>query len=146
MPRSTSCVACMNKHGACNEACVFAHYFTRDKADEYDLVHRIYGRNKVYKILSDLSTSSEIKRASKSLVFEARARAKDKVYGVVGLVRDLQHKLEQDQAELKNAKKELTDLIKAKVDWAMIPPGQGHEDVDFDFEGMDMEMLEQVQE
>ncbi|GJZ20729.1 hypothetical protein Tco_0557319 [Tanacetum coccineum] len=61
---------------------------------------------------------------------------------LVGLVRDLQHRLEQVQAELQNAKKELTDLI--EVDWAMIPPGHGHEDVDFDFEGMDMEMLEQV--
>ncbi|GJZ98065.1 LOB domain-containing protein 36-like protein [Tanacetum coccineum] len=143
---SKSCAACKNRHGACTQACVFAPYFTRDKADEYDGVQRIYRRDNVHKILSKLSTYSEIERASKSLVFEARARDKDKVYGVVGLVRDLQHRLEQVQAELQNAKKELTDLIKAKVDRAMTPPGHGHEDVDFDFEVMDMEMLEQVQE
>ncbi|GJX07461.1 LOB domain-containing protein 36-like protein [Tanacetum coccineum] len=138
MPRSSkSCAACKNRHGACTQACVFAPYFTWDKADKYDVMQRIYGRDNVHKVLSKLSTSSEIERASKSLVFEARARDQDKVYGVVGLVLILHHN---------RNKIHWTMFPPQEVDWAMIPPGHGHEDVDFDFEGMDMEMLEQVQE
>ncbi|XP_019444707.1 PREDICTED: LOB domain-containing protein 36-like isoform X1 [Lupinus angustifolius] len=64
----------------------------------------------LYKLLNEL-TAAQRDDAVKSLAYEAEARLRDPVYGCVGLISVLQHRLRQIQMELSNAKKELATYI-----------------------------------
>jgi len=73
-------------------------------------VHKVFGASNVAKLLNELSASQR-DDAVKSLAYEAEARLRDPVYGCVGLISVLQHKLRQIRMELNNAKKELATYI-----------------------------------
>lgn len=89
---------------------MFAPYFPPDQPQKFANVHKVFGASNVAKILNELNPAQR-EEAVNSLAYEAEARSRDPVYGCVGLISVLQHKLKLIQLELYNAKKELSSNI-----------------------------------
>lgn len=107
---NSPCAACKFLRRKCTQECVFAPYFPPDQPQKFANVHKVFGASNVAKLLNDLSPVQR-EDAVSSLAYEADARLRDPVYGCVGLISILQHKLKQVQADLINAKKELANYI-----------------------------------
>ncbi|KAL2348417.1 hypothetical protein Fmac_002417 [Flemingia macrophylla] len=107
---NSPCAACKFLRRKCTQECVFAPYFPPDNPQRFAYVHKVFGASNVAKLLNELSAAQR-DDAVKSLAYEAEARLRDPVYGCVGLISVLQHKLRQIQMELNNAKKELATYI-----------------------------------
>ncbi|KAG5061157.1 hypothetical protein AAZX31_01G170800 [Glycine max] len=107
---NSPCAACKFLRRKCTQECVFAPYFPPDNPQRFAYVHKVFGASNVAKLLNELSAAQR-DDAVKSLAYEAEARLRDPVYGCVGLISVLQHKLRQIQVELNNAKKELATYI-----------------------------------
>ncbi|XP_004511963.1 LOB domain-containing protein 10-like [Cicer arietinum] len=107
---NSPCAACKSLRRKCTRECVFAPYFPPDNPQRFTYVHKVFGASNVTKLLNELDATQR-DDAVKSLAYEAEARFRDPVYGCVGLISLLQHKLRQIQGELNNAKKELATYI-----------------------------------
>ncbi|KAE9606759.1 hypothetical protein Lal_00025957 [Lupinus albus] len=107
---NSPCAACKCLRRKCTQECVFAPYFPPDNPQRFAYVHKVFGASNVSKILNELNAAQR-EDAVKSLAYEAEARLRDPVYGCVGLISVLQHRLRQIQLELNNAKKELATYI-----------------------------------
>ncbi|MED6131382.1 hypothetical protein PIB30_008971 [Stylosanthes scabra] len=105
---NSPCAACKIQRRKCTQECVFAPYFPPDNPQRFAYVHKVFGASNVAKLLNDLNAAQR-EDAVKSLAYEAEARLRDPVYGCVGLISLLQHKLKQLQAELNHAKTELAN-------------------------------------
>ncbi|GLT66209.1 hypothetical protein SLA2020_385890 [Shorea laevis] len=114
---SSPCAACKLRRQKCTQECVFAPYFPPDQPQKFSNVHNVFGASNVAKILNELDASQR-EDAVNSLAYEAEARLRDPVYGCVGLISILQHRLKQVQSDLEQAKKELAALIGPQ---AMLP-------------------------
>lgn len=114
---NSPCAACKFLRRKCTQECVFAPYFPPDNPQKFANVHKVFGASNVAKLLNELNTSQR-EDAVNSLAYEAEARLRDPVYGCVGLISILQHKLKQMQHDLNNAKKELATYIGPQ---AMLP-------------------------
>ncbi|PSS21560.1 LOB domain-containing protein [Actinidia chinensis var. chinensis] len=107
---NSPCAACKFLRRKCTQECVFAPYFPPDQPQKFSNVHKVFGASNVAKILNELNTAQR-EDAVNSLAYEADARLRDPVYGCVGLISILQHRLKQVQVDLYNAKKELATYI-----------------------------------
>ncbi|XP_045818225.1 LOB domain-containing protein 36-like [Trifolium pratense] len=107
---NSPCAACKFLRRKCTQECVFAPYFPPDNPQRFAYVHKVFGASNVAKLLNELNATQR-DDAVKSLAYEAEARLRDPVYGCVGLISLLQHKLRAIQGELNNAKKELATYI-----------------------------------
>ena len=107
---NSPCAAYKLQRRKCTQECVFAPYFPPDNPDRFLYVHKVFGASNVAKILAELDTSQR-EDAVKSLAYEAEARVRDPVYGCVGLISILQHKLKVLQTELHRAKAELATYV-----------------------------------
>lgn len=107
---NSPCAACKFLRRKCTQGCVFAPYFPPDQPQKFANVHRVFGASNVAKLLNELSPAQR-EDAVNSLAYEAEARLRDPVYGCVGYISLLQHKLKQVQHDLYNAKKELSAYI-----------------------------------
>uniref|UniRef100_A0A1J3GHM1 LOB domain-containing protein 36 n=1 Tax=Noccaea caerulescens TaxID=107243 RepID=A0A1J3GHM1_NOCCA len=107
---SSPCAACKFLRRKCTQECVFAPYFPPDQPQKFAFVHKIFGASNVAKLLNEL-VSNQREDAVNSLFYEAEARLRDPVYGCVGLISILQHRLKQLQYDLENAKKELATYV-----------------------------------
>ncbi|XP_010026421.1 protein LATERAL ORGAN BOUNDARIES-like [Eucalyptus grandis] len=103
---SSPCAACKCQRRKCTPECVFAPYFPADQPQKFAYVHEVFGASNVAKLLNELHVSQR-EDAANSLTYEAEVRLRDPIYGCVGLISILQHKLNLLQKELSNAKKEL---------------------------------------
>ncbi|KAL8193398.1 hypothetical protein R6Q57_026533 [Mikania cordata] len=110
MPTNSPCAACKFLRRKCTQECVFAPYFPPDQPQKFANVHKVYGASNVAKLLNDLPATKR-EDAVNSLAYEADARLRDPVYGCVGLISILQHRLKQVQLDLENAKRELANYI-----------------------------------
>ncbi|KAL2531883.1 LOB domain-containing protein 36 [Abeliophyllum distichum] len=111
MSSTTSpCAACKFLRRKCTLECVFAPYFPPDNPQKFANVHKVFGASNVAKLLNELN-ASEREDAVNSLAYEAEYRLRDPVYGCVGLISILQHKLRQIHNDLATAKKELATYI-----------------------------------
>ncbi|TKY74344.1 LOB domain-containing protein 36 [Spatholobus suberectus] len=115
---NSPCAACKIQRRKCTQECVFAPYFPPDNPQRFAYVHKVFGASNVAKLLNELNAAQR-EDAVKSLAYEAEARLRDPVYGCVGLISILQHRLKQLQTELNHAKKELASYIGPH---AMLPP------------------------
>ncbi|XP_071693491.1 LOB domain-containing protein 10-like [Rutidosis leptorrhynchoides] len=102
------CAACKFLRRKCTPECVYAPYFPPDQPQKFANVHKVFGASNVAKILNELNTSQR-EDAVNSLAYEADARLRDPVYGCVGLISILQHRLKQVQNDLHNAKLEFAN-------------------------------------
>ncbi|KAF7828752.1 LOB domain-containing protein 36-like [Senna tora] len=107
---NSPCAACKFLRRKCTQECVYAPYFPPDNPQRFAYVHKVFGASNVAKLLNELNAAQR-DDAVKSLAYEAEARLRDPVYGCVGLISILQHRLRQIQVELNNAKKELATYI-----------------------------------
>ncbi|KAL6553135.1 hypothetical protein OROGR_006977 [Orobanche gracilis] len=107
---NSPCAACKCLRRKCTQECVFAPYFPSDNPQKFTNVHKVFGASNVTKILNELS-AAEREDAVNSLAYEAEYRLRDPVYGCVGIISYLQHKLKQVQHDLEDAKKELANYI-----------------------------------
>ncbi|KAK8674005.1 hypothetical protein V6N13_112311 [Hibiscus sabdariffa] len=107
---NSPCAACKFLRRKCTQECVFAPYFPPDNPQKFQNVHKVFGASNVAKLLNELNPSQR-EDAVNSLAYEAEARLRDPVYGCVGLISILQHRLKQMQHDLSNAKKELATYI-----------------------------------
>lgn len=107
---NSPCAACKCLRRKCTQECVFAPYFPPDNPQKFTNVHKVFGASNVSKLLNELNASQR-EDAVNSLAYEAEYRLRDPVYGCVGLISILQHRLKQVQHDLENAKKELATYI-----------------------------------
>ncbi|XP_006425834.2 LOB domain-containing protein 36 isoform X2 [Citrus sinensis] len=107
---NSPCAACKFLRRKCTQECVFAPYFPPDQPQKFANVHKVFGASNVAKLLNELATNLR-EDAVNSLAYEAEARLRDPVYGCVGLISILQHRLKQVQSDLYSAKKELATYI-----------------------------------
>ncbi|KAG8384429.1 hypothetical protein BUALT_Bualt04G0117000 [Buddleja alternifolia] len=107
---NSPCAACKCLRRKCTQECVFAPYFPPDNPQKFTNVHKVFGASNVAKLLNELNASQR-EDAVNSLAYEAEYRLRDPVYGCVGLISILQHKLKQVQHDLDTAKKELATYI-----------------------------------
>ncbi|KAK8968858.1 LOB domain-containing protein 36 [Platanthera guangdongensis] len=122
---SSPCAACKFLRRKCTQGCVFAPYFPPDNPAKFSHVHRIFGASNVSKLLNDL-TPAQREDAVNSLAYEAEARLHDPVYGCVGYISVLQHRLFMLRHELFVAKKELSAIIGGASAGAFAPNHQFH--------------------
>ncbi|KAL3344543.1 hypothetical protein AABB24_023800 [Solanum stoloniferum] len=114
---NSPCAACKFLRRKCTQECVFAPYFPPDQPRKFENVHKVFGASNVAKLLNELNATQR-EDAVNSLAYEAEYRHRDPVYGCVGLISILQHKLKQVQDDLLNAKKDLATYIGPQ---AMLP-------------------------
>ncbi|XP_073140458.1 LOB domain-containing protein 10 isoform X2 [Henckelia pumila] len=107
---NSPCAACKCLRRKCTQECVFAPYFPPDNPQKFTNVHKVFGASNVAKLLNELNPSQR-EDAVNSLAYEADYRLRDPVYGCVGLISILQHRLKQVQCDLELAKKELSTYI-----------------------------------
>lgn len=121
---NSPCAACKFLRRKCTQECVFAPYFPPDQPQKFANVHKVFGASNVTKLLNELNAAQR-EDAVNSLAYEAEYRLRDPVYGCVGLISLLQHKLKQVQDDLLNAKKELSTYIgpSAMLPINLQPPG-----------------------
>uniref|UniRef100_A0A803KSF4 LOB domain-containing protein n=1 Tax=Chenopodium quinoa TaxID=63459 RepID=A0A803KSF4_CHEQI len=119
---NSPCAACKFLRRKCTQECVFAPYFPPDQPQRFSNVHKVFGASNVAKLLNDLDATQR-EDAVNSLAYEAEARLRDPVYGCVGLISLLQHRLKQVQTDLYSAKKELATYIGPTALMPMIQPG-----------------------
>ncbi|XP_043712447.1 LOB domain-containing protein 36-like [Telopea speciosissima] len=119
---NSPCAACKFLRRKCTQECVFAPYFPPDQPTKFANVHKVFGASNVAKLLNELNPTQR-EDAVNSLAYEAEARLRDPVYGCVGLISVLQHRLKQVQNDLTNAKKELANYIGPS---AMLPLSHQH--------------------
>lgn len=118
---NSPCAACKFQRRKCTQDCVFAPYFPPDQPQKFENVHKVFGASNVAKLLNELNTSQR-EDAVNSLAYEADARLRDPVYGCVGLISILQHKLKEVQSDLYNAKKELATYLGPQALHQMLQP------------------------
>ncbi|KAL9267533.1 LOB domain-containing protein [Drosera capensis] len=119
---SAPCSACKVQRRKCIPECIFAPYFPPDHPEKFIKVHKVFGASNVAKILNELPACHR-EDAVNSLAFEADARLKDPVYGCVGLISMLQHRLKQVKVDLDNARLELAHYIGPSAMVPMFPQG-----------------------
>ncbi|CAN1221241.1 LOB domain-containing protein 36 [Linum grandiflorum] len=117
MSQNSPCAACKFLRRKCTQECVFAPYFPPDQPTKFASVHRLFGASNVAKLLNEIPAGQR-EDAVNSLAYEADARLRDPVYGCVGLISILQHKLKQLHIDLDTAKHELSKYIGPQ---AMLP-------------------------
>lgn len=104
---NSPCAACKFLRRKCQPECVFAPYFPPDQPQKFANVHKVFGASNVTKLLNELQPSQR-EDAVNSLAYEADMRLRDPVYGCVGVISFLQHRLRQLQMDLRCAKSELS--------------------------------------
>ncbi|CAH9060834.1 unnamed protein product [Cuscuta epithymum] len=107
---NSPCAACKMQRRKCTQDCVFAPYFPPDQPQKFANIHRVFGASNVSKLLNELNAAQR-EDAVNSLAYEAEYRLRDPVYGCVGLISVLQHRLKQIARDLSNAKRELATYI-----------------------------------
>lgn len=99
-PRSSSsCAACKFLKRRCTPNCQFAPYFRSDEPKKFAKVHKVFGASNVSKILNEVAEEQREDTVN-SLVFEAEVRLQDPVYGCIGAIASLQHKMVELQHDL----------------------------------------------
>ncbi|ESQ55086.1 hypothetical protein EUTSA_v10026904mg [Eutrema salsugineum] len=105
---SNPCSACKVLKSVCTGECVFSPYFPSTEPEIFDRVHRIFGAENVYKILSN-ETFSPLQRehAVKALSYEAEARIRDPVTGYYDMSLAYEKILNNLKEQIVSAKNEI---------------------------------------
>ncbi|XP_059626919.1 LOB domain-containing protein 4-like [Cornus florida] len=120
---NTPCAACKLLRRRCTEDCTFLPYFPHSKAHDFAAVHRIFGASNVCKMLQEIPAHDR-GDAAISIVYEAKARLKDPVYGCVALIASLQSQVFQLQSELNTALSEAM-AIRAQQSLSLLMSSEG---------------------
>ncbi|KAL3616215.1 LOB domain-containing protein 12 [Castilleja foliolosa] len=121
VPGSSPCASCKLLRRRCAKDCIFAPYFPPDDPHKFAIVHKVFGASNVSKMLQELAVHQRGDAVS-SLVYEARARTRDPVYGCVGAISYLQNQVSELQMQLDVAKAEIL-CIQMQQDQSSAPVG-----------------------
>ncbi|CAK9881752.1 unnamed protein product [Sphagnum jensenii] len=103
---STPCAACKLLRRRCVQDCPFSPYFSPNEPQKFACVHKVFGASNVSKMLMEVPESQRADAAS-SLVYEAKARIRDPVYGCMGAISALQQQAQSLQTELNAVRREI---------------------------------------
>ncbi|CAL5353314.1 unnamed protein product [Camellia sinensis] len=96
------CAACKFLRRRCTNSCILLPYFPPSEPEKFVAVHKVFGASNVCKMLQEVPVDDR-EDAVTSMVYEAKARLRDPVYGCVGFVSSLQNQLLHLQSELNAA-------------------------------------------
>jgi hypothetical protein len=88
---------------------VLAPYFPPNDPQKFATVHRVFGASNIIRILQDVGIEHRDDAVS-SMVYEARARLRDPVYGCAGVVCQLQQQVCNLQSQLATAQAQILNL------------------------------------
>ncbi|RWR96420.1 LOB domain-containing protein 12-like protein [Cinnamomum micranthum f. kanehirae] len=97
------CAACRLLRRRCSSSCLLAPYFPIDDTDSFAQVHKVFGASNVIKMLQAVDESRR-EDAVKSMVYEAKARLRDPIYGCAGVIFCLQKHLKDLEIQLQSTK------------------------------------------
>ncbi|XP_057980303.1 LOB domain-containing protein 1-like [Malania oleifera] len=103
------CAACRMLRRRCDPSCTLAPYFPSEEVEKFAGVHKVFGASNVIKMIQMVE---ERKRedAVNAIVYEARARLKDPVYGSTGAIFYLQKTVEELKIQLEWATARASEL------------------------------------
>ncbi|KAJ1409989.1 Pre-ATP-grasp domain superfamily [Sesbania bispinosa] len=99
MSNSTRCAACKSLRRKCPPDCVLAPYFPPTNPERFSCVHKVFGAGNITRMLLELGEHLRAEAAD-CMCFEASLRVKDPVYGVVGIISQLQQEIIQTQNDI----------------------------------------------
>ncbi|KAM6551975.1 hypothetical protein CsatB_001783 [Cannabis sativa] len=105
-----ACSACKFLRRKCNEGCIYAPYFPHYEPQKFATIHRVYGASNVSKILNGINPNQRM-AAVNSLFYEAQARIRDPVYGVIGFISILHNRLNQTRSKINSTSNDLATHI-----------------------------------
>jgi hypothetical protein len=88
---------------------VLAPYFPPNDPQKFASVHTVFGASNIIRILQDVGTEHRDDAVS-SMVYEARARLRDPIYGCAGVVCQLQQQVCDLQSQLATAQAQILNL------------------------------------
>ncbi|KAE8727551.1 LOB domain-containing protein 11 [Hibiscus syriacus] len=107
------CAACRMLRRRCDVNCILAPYFPGDEPEEFAGVHKVFGASNVIKMIQMVEERSR-EDAAKALVYEAKARMRDPVYGSAGTIFQLQKTVQQLKAQLESTNARALELQQQK--------------------------------
>ncbi|MCI39431.1 LOB domain-containing protein 36-like, partial [Trifolium medium] len=87
-----------------------AQFFSPDNPQLFKVVHKVFGRSTVSKLLRKID-STQRKKAVDSLVYEVEARLRNHVNDFMDFVHNLEHRLKEVQQKIDNLKSEQTKYL-----------------------------------
>ncbi|KAK2447765.1 protein LATERAL ORGAN BOUNDARIES [Trifolium repens] len=87
MANRPACAACRHQRKKCMRDCILAPYFPKNKLQEYEEVHRVFGYNNVTKMVQNLG-EQERQNAINSIKWEAKMWTQDPIFGPFGAYND----------------------------------------------------------
>ncbi|KAG4134266.1 hypothetical protein ERO13_D08G146000v2 [Gossypium hirsutum] len=107
------CAACRMLRRRCDSNCILAPYFPGDEPDKFAGVHKVFGASNVIKLIQMVEETNR-EDAVKALVYEARARLRDPVYGSTGTIFQLQRMVQDLKLQLKSTNARVLELQQQK--------------------------------
>ncbi|XP_010542601.1 PREDICTED: LOB domain-containing protein 1 [Tarenaya hassleriana] len=107
---ASPCAACKILRRRCvADKCVLAPYFPPTEPTKFTIAHRVFGASNIIKFLQELPESQKTD-AVNSMVYEARARIRDPVYGSAGSIYHLQRQVIELRAQIAEAQVEIMNM------------------------------------
>ncbi|KAL2333598.1 hypothetical protein Fmac_014811 [Flemingia macrophylla] len=113
--RKPPCGACKYLRRRCGELCLMAPYFPAEKMQMFACVHHVFGAANVANVIKSLESPEQRRAAVKSLVYQAEARVRDPVYGVMGHIMVLEERYRQVKEELEMTRAELMKYMDLEI-------------------------------
>ncbi|KAL1542528.1 LOB domain-containing protein 11 [Salvia divinorum] len=105
----TPCAACKTLRRRCADKCMLAPYFPPNEPHKFAIAHRIFGASNIIKLLQEIPEAQR-GDAVTSMVYEAKARLRDPIYGCVGVICHLQKQADELRVELARAQAEMLNM------------------------------------
>ncbi|XP_042503333.1 LOB domain-containing protein 1-like [Macadamia integrifolia] len=110
---SQPCAACRMLRRRCGSDCLLAPYFPPKEADNFVVVHKVFGASNVMKMLQMVEESKR-EDCVKSIVYEASARLRDPVYGISGAIFHLQKQVQELELQLESMRTQFLESQERK--------------------------------
>ncbi|MED6180178.1 hypothetical protein PIB30_007684 [Stylosanthes scabra] len=123
--RHQPCAACRMLRRRCDSKCLLAPFFPPEDVHKFLGVHRVFGASNVIKMIQVVE---ETKRedAVKAMVYEAKARLRDPVYGSTGAILQLQKMIEELKQQLESIRSRVFELQQQKEHYLFMMVHNNH--------------------
>ncbi|XP_011010203.1 PREDICTED: LOB domain-containing protein 1-like [Populus euphratica] len=103
------CAACRMLRRRCDSNCILAPYFPGDEAEKFFGVHKVFGASNVIRMIQMVEESKK-EDAVKAIIYEARSRLRDPVYGSAGTIFHLQRMVEELKMQVESMRAQVVQL------------------------------------